>query len=109
MKVTGRAQVWDTTTAAEIGEVIAGNIQSGRFCPDGPRVLSISETNTARILNALSGKQIGNSMRFEGKIASAQFSPDGQRVLTISEDSTARIWDALSGKQIGDPVRYKAS
>ena len=71
------------------------DVNSAQFSPDGQRVVTASEDNTARLWDAASGKPIGEPMKHEGAVISAQFSPDGQRVVTASEDKTARLWDAV--------------
>ena len=55
-----------------------------QFSPDGQRVVTASEDNTARLWDAASGKPIGEPMKHEDAVISAQFSPDGQRVVTAS-------------------------
>jgi WD40 repeat protein len=63
------------------------------------------EDNTTRIWDALTGKQIGDPMRYEDEVQ--QFSPDGRRVLTVSKNYIAQIWDAVTGKQIGKPMKHE--
>jgi dipeptidyl aminopeptidase/acylaminoacyl peptidase len=83
------------------------NVNSVQFSPDGQRVVTASDDNTARVWDATSGKPIGEPMEHEKPVRSAQFSPDGQRVVTASNDNTARVWDATSGKLIGEPMEHK--
>ncbi len=82
-------------------------VNSAHFSPDGQRVVTASSDKTARVWDAASGKQIGESMEHAGAVRSAQFSPDGQRVVTVSNAKTAQVWDAASGKQIGEPIEHK--
>jgi WD40 repeat protein len=79
------------------------------LAPDGQRVVTASEDQTARLWDALSGEKIGEPMRHQGAVHAAQFSPDGQRVITASEDQTAQLWDASSGKRIGEPMRHQGA
>jgi WD40 repeat protein len=83
-------------------------VNSARFSPDGQRVLTASQDNTARLWDAITGKPIGQPMTHEMDVVSAQFSPDGERVLTASEDGSARLWDAATGKPIGEPMKHEA-
>jgi hypothetical protein len=71
----------------------AEQVHSAQFSPDGQRVVTASEDNTARVWDAATGNAIGQPMKHEGVVYSARFSPDGQRVVTASEDNTARVWD----------------
>ena len=79
---------------------------SAAFSPDGERIVTASEDNTARVWDAASGKPIGDrSKATRVAVSSAAFSPDGKRIVTASWDGTARIWDAASGKPIGEPLK----
>ena len=70
------------------------------FSPDGARVLTASEDNTARLWDAASGQELRVLRGHEDAVRSAVFSPDGARVLTASGDNTARLWDAASGQEL---------
>jgi WD40 repeat protein len=68
---------------------------SAVFSPDGRRVLTASEDDTARLWEADSGKLLATFQGHTGRVYSAVFSPDGRRVLTASGDNTARLWPVL--------------
>jgi hypothetical protein len=72
-----------------------GPVYTAQFSPDGQRVVTASMDWTARVWDAASGKEIGESMKHGGPIISARFSPDSQRVVTASEDKTAQLWDTV--------------
>jgi WD40 repeat protein len=84
-----------------------GSVYFAQFSPDGQRVLTASQDNTARLWDALTGKPIGEPMQHEDGVYSAHFSPDGQRVVTASKDNTARLWDAATTKPIGQPMKHE--
>jgi WD40 repeat protein len=69
------------------------------FSPDGTKVVTASDDNTARIWNASSGQKLFK-LPLEEPVYSAQFSPDGTKVVTASDDNTARIWNASSGQEL---------
>jgi len=75
-------------------------VNSAAFSPDGSRIVTASQDNTARIWEAASGKEIAVLRGHEHYVNSAAFSPDGSRIVTASQDKTARIWDAASAKEI---------
>jgi WD40 repeat protein len=77
-----------------------GPVVSAAFSPDGTRVVTSSDDNTARVWNAASGREIAALRGHERKVNSAAFSPDGTRVVTSSDDKTARVWNAASGREI---------
>src|SRR5882672_9629002 len=72
-----------------------GPVWSASFSPDGKRVVTASDDNTARIWDAETGKAVGEATPHGDGGVSASFSPDGKRVVTASNDNTARIWDAF--------------
>lgn len=78
-----------------------GRIRSAAFSPDGRRIVTASEDQTARIWNARTGRAIGEPLSGHTKqINQAAFSPDGSRIVTASDDQTARIWDVESGREL---------
>ncbi|MFN8497245.1 MAG: WD40 repeat domain-containing protein [Anaerolineae bacterium] len=98
-------RVSDGEQVAELGRAGLGRTQYGgvwqsAFSPDGTRVVTASEDNTARVwevgswrlLSELSGRN-GHS----GRVSHVAFSPDNRLILTTSADNTGRVWDAVSG------------
>jgi WD40 repeat protein len=71
------------------------------FSPDGLRVVTACDDNTARIwtLNNSNSTYLTLSGH-EGFVKTAVFDQAGQRVLTASFDYTAKIWDATSGQRL---------
>src|SRR5258706_6418962 len=55
-------------------------IRTAAISPDGTRVVTASEDNTARVWNARTGQPISNPMRHADMVLFAGFSPDGRRV-----------------------------
>ncbi len=84
------------------------DVTSAQFSPDGARVVTASEDNTARLWDAGTGEPLGEAMTHQESVTSAQFSPDGTRVVTASEDNTARLWDAWTGKPLGEAMTHQA-
>ncbi len=85
-----------------------GPVFAADFSPDGSRVVTASDDQTARLWDARSGRPLGEPMRHQGTVWSVAFSPDGSRVVTASQDGTARLWDAETGKPLGEPMRHQA-
>ena len=73
---------------------------SAAFSPDGKRVVTASDDNTARVWDAETGREIATLEGHDGSVLTAAFSPDGKRVVTASYDNTARVWDAETGREI---------
>ena len=75
-------------------------VHSAAYSPDGSRIVTASNDETARIWNAANGKEIA-SLRWHAKgVNCAAFSPDSRRIVTVGDDGTARIWDAATAEQV---------
>ena len=78
----------------------ATGISSVAFSPDGQRIVTGSEDQTAKVWEAASGKELLTLKGHSDGINSVAFSPDGQRIVTGSGDQTAKVWEAASGKEL---------
>jgi WD40 repeat protein len=87
----------------------AGPVRSASFSPDGTRIVTASEDQTARIWDAATGQPVGEPMRHQGVVNTASFGPDGSRIVTASADRTARLWDAATSRAVGQPMRHEHS
>jgi WD40 repeat protein len=63
------------------------------FSPDGNRIVSGSEDNTARVWSAETGRELACLTGHESGVNSVAFSPDGSRIASRSKDRMVRIWD----------------
>jgi hypothetical protein len=70
------------------------------WSPDGTRIVTTSEDNTARVWDAQTGEELFSLIGHEEGVWPASWSPDGTRILTGSEDNTARVWDAQTGEEL---------
>ena len=73
---------------------------SAVFSPDGARIVTASDDDTARLWEAATGQELAVLRGHEGEVLSAVFSPDGARIVTASDDDTARLWEAATGQEI---------
>ena len=78
------------------------------FSPDGTRVLTGSDDNTARLWDAATAKLVAILAGHAGSVTSVVFSPNGTRVLTGPRDKTVRLWDAASGKAMATLAGHTA-
>jgi WD40 repeat protein len=69
-------------------------VVSVAFSPDGKRVVTGSEDNTARVWDLSRATPAATVLEgHRGPVSSVAFSPDGKRLVTGSLDDTARVWD----------------
>jgi WD40 repeat protein/class 3 adenylate cyclase len=70
------------------------------FTPDGKRVVTFANDNTARVWDAQTGQTLQVLTGHTAYLNGAAVSPDGKRVLTTSSDNTARMWDLQTGQEL---------
>ena len=95
------ARLWDVATgekAVFFGHT--GGVPSVAFSPDGTKVLTGSEDKTAKLWEAVTGKEKHSFTGHMEPVTCVAFSPDGTKVLTGSRDKTAKLWDATTGVEI---------
>jgi WD40 repeat protein/serine/threonine protein kinase len=93
----------DDAMIVDQGLVLKGHTSQVRavaFFPDGTRLATASEDNTARIWDPLTGRLVAALQGHEGVIQDLTYSPDGARLATASWDQTARVWDSATGELI---------
>jgi len=79
-----------------------GAVAPASFSPDGRRVATASNDETARVWDTITGETIAELRGHAGDVWSASFSPDGRRVVTASQDQTARVWDSTTGEVLAE-------
>jgi WD40 repeat protein len=95
-------KIWDAATGQErlsfstqhTGIAIFGLA----FSPDGTRVATASDDQTAKVWDAATGRQL-LVIDHGAPLSGLAFSPDGERLATAGEDA-ARVWDSASGQQL---------
>jgi WD40 repeat protein/class 3 adenylate cyclase len=74
---------------------------SAVFSPDGTRIATGSEDGTAKIWDAVTGKELlAIQGTTEGWVNDVAFSPDGKLLATAGDDKIAHIWDTTTGKEL---------
>src|SRR5262249_59461023 len=76
------------------------------FSPDGARVVTGSDDNTARVWDAANGRPLTPPLPHNGEVSRASFSPDGRRVATAAEDTTARVYELDPGETPVPPLEH---
>jgi WD40 repeat protein len=78
----------------------SGMVSGVAWSPDGARLVTASNDNTARIWNAASRQTLVALIGHRDKVRSVTWSPDGARLATTSDDNTARIWRVSTGQAL---------
>jgi len=82
-------------------------VRTATFSPDGKRIVTTAEDNTAQVWDVESGKAVGEPMRHQVYVDSPIFSPDGRWIVIVPEEKIAQVCDAQSGKAVGEPMRHE--
>jgi len=89
-----------STYAQDTFQAHSGSVNSIRFSPNGLRLLTCGEDNTAKIWN-LATKQLKVTFSSHSQaVIAGSFSPDGSIVVTSSNDKWINVWDAKTGNMI---------
>jgi len=76
------------------------SVLSVAFSPDGRRIVTGSEDNTAKVWDAETGRELLTLKGHADVVFSVAFSPDGRRIVTGSYDKTAKVWDAANSREL---------
>ena len=102
----GSARLWrDGNLLTRISSASSGFLDA-EFWPDGRRIVTASDDNTAQIRDAGSGAVLRVLRGHLGPVRRAAFSRDGKYVVTASDDATARVWDAATGESLAQLIGH---
>jgi WD40 repeat protein len=73
------------------------------FSPDGARLASAGEDQTARLWDPATGALLATCRGHISRVLSVAFRPDGARLVTTASDGTVRQWDAATGREVEPP------
>ncbi len=76
------------------------SISSIVFSPQGDKILTASDDNTAKLWDLL-GQELTLFKGHKAVVISAIFNSKGDTVLTASDDNTAKLWD-LTGRELAN-------
>ncbi len=75
-------------------------ILSVAFSPDGGRVVTAGDDQTAQVWDAVTGDPLGPPLRHSREVTGATFSRDGRYLLTTTGDGQAWVWDLAAGAPV---------
>ena len=78
------------------------NVTTAMFSPDGKKIVTASDDNTAKVWDAATGVLLADLKGHTSYIRAASLSPDGKKIVTTSWDETGKIWDAATGVLLAD-------
>jgi WD40 repeat protein len=91
--------VWEIATGNVIFMKPIGSSTPLAFSPDGKRLVSLSNNNTACVWEVLAGTEVA-CRKHDGWVVSVAFSSNGKLVASGGEDYTALVWDANTGEEV---------
>ena len=81
------------------GIVHEDRLESVAYSPDGTRIVTASDDQTARVVDARTGEEVSRGMH-KSYVQWAGFSPDGRLIATRSLDNAAAVFDAATGREV---------
>jgi eukaryotic-like serine/threonine-protein kinase len=97
------ANVWDVAGSKEVLSLkgLSAQVICVAFSPDGQRIVTGSSDGTAKLWEAISGRELFNlegDTGVNGGVWSVSFSPDSQRIVTGGYNNMAKVWEVASGR-----------
>lgn len=112
----GELQFWDWKKRTLRRSVLPSydTVYGASFAPDGKRVAFGCADNSARVIDAETGKQLVRIDHHLDWVFGTAISPDGKRVVTASRDRTVKMCEADSATLLGtvttlDPTQQGGS
>jgi len=97
----GMIRFWDLENGHELGSlsaIDAGPIRGMLFSPDGISLASVSQDNTIRLWNTLTGEKRLTIASGGSRVLAIAFSFDGARLASAAINGTVVLWDTATGK-----------
>ena len=70
----------------------SGAVYGVAYSPDGKRLATASDDETAKVWDAESGQELLTLRGHSGDVNGVAYSPDGKRLATASEDGTVQVY-----------------
>lgn len=92
-----------SSVQAQVRATLKGHtlaLASVAYSPDGKYIATSSYDRTARVWDAISGKELVTLTGHEGVVEAVAFSPDGKLLATGSYDATVKLWDWAAAREV---------
>ena len=66
----------------------------------GTRIVTASWEKTAKVWDAVTGKELMTLISHNGPVYSTAWSLDGQQIVMGSYDQTVKVWDENTGQEL---------
>ncbi len=97
-------RIWDVQSAERRPEVSYRmprvSLLLSHVSPGG-LLIELSEENTARVRDLVTGKNLGTPMVHQSPVVRTRLAPDGNRAATGTEDGSVSLWNPRTGESIG--------
>ena len=69
-----------------------GKVMSAAYRPDGARIVTASGDQTAKVWDAVTGKELLTLKGHDSSVNSVAYSPDGKRIATAGGDGIVQVY-----------------
>ena len=69
-----------------------GKVMSAAYSPDGARIVTASGDQTAKVWDAVTGKELLTLKGHDSSVNSVAYSPDGKRIATAGGDGIVQVY-----------------
>lgn len=105
------ADIWDLTTGERLlslSDQHTRAVLSLAISPDGTRLVTGADDNTAVIWDANDGSALATLKGHKDSVWQVAFSPDGRRLATASGDETVAVWDVATATRLYSLTGHRA-
>ncbi|MFC7337477.1 protein kinase [Haloferula chungangensis] len=103
----GVVELWSATDDNKLGQSSkqGGKIVGVEFSPDpeGKKILTACADGTTRILDGVTGAQLGAPIQHASELNWVTWHPRGDRFITVTVDGDFQVWDLATRQPVGAP------
>ncbi|MEN3331992.1 MAG: eukaryotic-like serine/threonine-protein kinase [Blastocatellia bacterium] len=98
----GVLSMWNIASGQEqpVPLDIKRDVQTLALSPDGQRLIVKYADGSMKVIDPISGQELGTLNEHTGKVDAISYSPDGKLIATGGFDSFVKLWDAATYQEI---------